>query len=614
MRAEQAVEHLLDHAFEVQAVGLNGVLRFDVANAQPALVAGRRSIHSKDTDVIVRSARGLQLEYCDRTAAWLAEVASAPGNFSLIYSFLAGEILSNAAHPMGRKVNEFDKLIRKHFNAAGHASTERAQAQAQCAARCMKIGCDRLLKLILDFLPPLHADPGLHFARQALEAVVFDKCGETLRALLSRAYGVEDAACNDQLDRLQHLLPMNLETLGVPERLWLSNTDVDDLPYAEAIEVMQSLQSFPSPMQKLQLFSDACAEIAECALRHHRRQPQHTAALGLKRPSLRSAKRTSLRRSISRERGMHHVPSWQCALDIGAAEAAAGAALEAANRANRGMASWQGMIDQMMTEVEQKELTPAERDAEASLGADELIPLVAYVLARAKLPDLISELSFVRSFFLNEDALLGQHGYALATFEAAMTLLTSDALDPSTAFGSSQPQLKQRAKRRPSLAEAFSTAPVSIRPPWFPLATGTGIMQLPMQLPLMHMDTLSTENLLSEKLRVVHESPGSSISTSSTVLEKENEPLGQALMDAYLVDGSPGADQERAQLQARLIEEAQQTVMQIQVASEELERTRRRVEEMKARSNMPQVRLPQATTPHGRLYLKQLLSQLACTW
>jgi len=554
----------------------------------------------------------VQLEYSDRTAQWLADVTGEPKNFALVYSFLAGEILSNAAHPIGRLVKDFEEIIRKHFGGAGKRNAERAQAQAQSAARSMKDGCDRLFKIMLDFLPPLQAEPGVHFARQALEAVVFDRCGETLSGLLSRAHGAENTTCSETVDQLQELLPRHLEHLGVPKRLWLADgngkaedehQELGGVPYAGAIEVMQSLPSFPTPMQKLQLFSDACAEVAECAVRHHRREPMRPTSPALKRPSLRrelsvplGRARRSLRRSASRENGMHHVPSWQCALDIGAAEAAAEAAVEAATRASRGMpqaASWHRVLDQMAPE-ENPEPSLNEHSAEASLGADELIPLMVYVLIRARLPSLVSELNFVRSFFINEDALLGQHGYALATFEAAMALLTSNEIMPQILKTPRSEWTEELACEGDEARSRGDAAPHSP-----PIGRGSS-----------HMKLLQQRS--ASALQVVLESPGSSSFSSSC-------GIADACLQAQFLDAagplSSRAEEEervRAEQQAHLIDEARATALQVQLAAEELESAKRRVEELSARSNFPGV--PAAPGAQPQLYLKQMLSQINCAF
>lgn len=62
-----------------------------------------------------------------------------------------------------------------------------------------------------------------------------------------------------------------------------------------------------------------------------------------------------------------------------------------------------------------------------ALGAEELIPLMAYALVRAGLPALLSELRYVEMFLCCQEAesqlLLGPLGYSLATFNAAVELV-----------------------------------------------------------------------------------------------------------------------------------------------------------------------------------------------
>ena len=211
--AERAVTKLFDEAFVS-------------AGARPSWP--HKPSASPRRDVIVRSPAGLQLEYSDSTALWLADVASDPAAFAPIYSFLAGNILAAPDHPIGGLLNSFAALMQRQFSGGlPFGGADRARAQVGVATRCIKLGCGRLLKLLLDFLPPLQMEPGSHFAHQAVEAVVFDSCNATLRALLGRAFRVEDSTCNARLDILQEeaLLPCHLERLGVPKRLWLGCGD-----------------------------------------------------------------------------------------------------------------------------------------------------------------------------------------------------------------------------------------------------------------------------------------------------------------------------------------------------------------------------------------------------
>ena len=65
-------------------------------------------------------------------------------------------------------------------------------------------------------------------------------------------------------------------------------------------------------------------------------------------------------------------------------------------------------------------------DNAATMAADDLIPVMSYVLARARMPQLLSEVRFVEAFALGEEGLLlGRLGYGLATFQVrlAPTLL-----------------------------------------------------------------------------------------------------------------------------------------------------------------------------------------------
>lgn len=61
---------------------------------------------------------------------------------------------------------------------------------------------------------------------------------------------------------------------------------------------------------------------------------------------------------------------------------------------------------------------------ETAPGADELIPLMAYVLIRARVPHIASDLALVEAC-IPADQLLGSHGYCLATLHAAVHLISS---------------------------------------------------------------------------------------------------------------------------------------------------------------------------------------------
>jgi len=57
-----------------------------------------------------------------------------------------------------------------------------------------------------------------------------------------------------------------------------------------------------------------------------------------------------------------------------------------------------------------------------SVGGDELLPLMAYVIIKAKIPALFSECAFMELFIDNQRA-IEQEGYVLATFQSALSLI-----------------------------------------------------------------------------------------------------------------------------------------------------------------------------------------------
>ena len=126
-----------------------------------------------------------------------------------------------------------------------------------------------------------------------------------------------------------------------------------------------------APRQKLQLFCDACTEAQRCVARHHEAAGARR-RVGVLRPCLAAR----------------------------AAEAEAEAEAGAVGGARAAAASPEAM----------------------ALGAEDLIPVMAYVLLRARLCHLDTQLRLIEVFVDGpswEAALLGPLGYGLATLHAA---------------------------------------------------------------------------------------------------------------------------------------------------------------------------------------------------
>ena len=270
-----------------------------------------------------------------------------------------------------------------------------------------------------------------------------------------------------------------------------------DEPYSAAIAYVQSLPRFASPRQKLRLMADASTEAARCVERHHRTTASTMPAAVPGRPPPyplpvdkpprsppRSPPRTPGSRTPTRKGdGLRRLPSWHVgrsaaeggdlplrrlpSLHIPVEVAAAAAAdweVAAARAVEEAMAEMAARQEAM--EAEEAEEAHAEEaqggeeelegeeemafDQAATMAADDLIPVMSYVLARARMPQLLSEVRFVEAFARGageEGLLLGRLGYGLATFQAALQLLGSAELDPA-AIAAMQPGAASEAAAR----------------------------------------------------------------------------------------------------------------------------------------------------------------------
>lgn len=69
---------------------------------------------------------------------------------------------------------------------------------------------------------------------------------------------------------------------------------------------------------------------------------------------------------------------------------------------------------------------------ELSIGADDLLVLMSFVLVKSQISNVISELAFTEDF-MSESTKLSMPGYFLATMQAAVELIAG--LDPKTYLG-----------------------------------------------------------------------------------------------------------------------------------------------------------------------------------
>lgn len=61
-------------------------------------------------------------------------------------------------------------------------------------------------------------------------------------------------------------------------------------------------------------------------------------------------------------------------------------------------------------------------------GADDLLPIISYVIIKANPPSMRSQTAFM-SEFINEMLAMGEEGYAMATLETALEFLDNFEVD-----------------------------------------------------------------------------------------------------------------------------------------------------------------------------------------
>ena len=397
----------------------------------------------------------------------------------------------------------------------------------------MSMGCERLHRLALDVYPPLQCSLQSQAAAAAVQAALFEVCAPTINAAVVRATTVEDEGLKARLATLGGRL--QLRHLELPRHCWL---EYAASPYASAIEYVRSLPTFAAPRQKLQVLADACTEAARCVACHQKQSrhqssaaPSSSSADGngdhpvLSRIAQRDddtpydeppppyvrAMRSSEGLRVLSERlsgieklsstngamrrlpswhvgrsptrqgsfvsatadasggggGMPRLPSWSCPTEVAAAAAATAAAEAAVVRAAEAAVA--------RAAEQKKQDDEAAIDEAANMAADELIPVMAYVLARAQIEDsLVRELRLLEAFAMAEERLmLGRLGYGLATFQAAMALLASEEMLPLDSVDA--PPQPQPAPRQPLVSARPMMAAVSgvAVPPPLPPIPGT---------------------------------------------------------------------------------------------------------------------------------------------
>jgi hypothetical protein len=99
-------------------------------------------------------------------------------------------------------------------------------------------------------------------------------------------------------------------------------------------------------------------------------------------------------------------------------------------------------------------------DMRLRLAADDLLPVVAYVLSQARpVLHICSELAFIE-LFADDGCLLGEHGYCLATFQAASKFLRTLTW-PQIELGNQNAVRPRRLEAKPLTATELTSLPIA---------------------------------------------------------------------------------------------------------------------------------------------------------
>ena len=92
----------------------------------------------------------------------------------------------------------------------------------------------------------------------------------------------------------------------------------------------------------------------------------------------------------------------------------------------------------------------------ATVTSDELIPLLCSLLVQAKVPELHSLLEYLEAF-LPRGAAMNEQGYALVSFKAALSVVTSPEMSKAlTEFAVRSPELTSGRKGKPAFGRSMT--------------------------------------------------------------------------------------------------------------------------------------------------------------
>ena len=244
-----------------------------------------------DVDRVLMTLVGIRLSYCAESTAWLTCVAESPANAPLVRNGLL-HVLSNERQPLGMLASEFASTIDGLFAddvrdvASGRRSPRWARGRAAIAAVCVKMGADRLHRLVLDCYAPLSVHPASQEAKKAVLAHIVERSNGTLHALLAKAAGIDVQAVTtaaavqfvetihrsaNQAERETPCSVVSLKKVPSDNNLLLSAREANDDFCSDSGESLRSTSSTDSFTRVLSEAAAVAASKLEEATSHVRR-------------------------------------------------------------------------------------------------------------------------------------------------------------------------------------------------------------------------------------------------------------------------------------------------------------------------------------------------------
>jgi len=367
------------------------------------------SIKVPPVDVVLRidDTDGFSFAYSKRTKDWmlaLGAAAEAASDEQEIGTFLESCFRSDDErryapsefHPFANALREYCGLVSQLFAQNGRSPASRMSAAVRLKnmSKAVQLGLKRMHAIVVRVLPPLQKP-----RRSALvRALVLDEITTRLfrpliMPLIQSVHGADDAAYADSVARFAQLRPHHLKGIvNLPPHFWLGSRDADASP--------------PPPLYTRAPGKPICNFGTKCYRknREHFAQYDHPAD----HPFF-----------IQDAACPAHVPY--------ATAIKALAHLSATYSTRRKLALLMDVLQAIQHHVWSYHgiASPEDQanDKRLRLAADDLISVFAYVLSQARpVLHLCSELAFIERF-ADDGCLLGEHGYCLATVQAASGFL-----------------------------------------------------------------------------------------------------------------------------------------------------------------------------------------------